>query len=670
LQKPDQTIIRCNKAGYVFHGQQPEQVHGRKCYEVLGRNAPCSQCATKIALATKQVSLVEKFLTERNIWVEDRSIPVLDEHGNVCLIVEEIRDITDRKRMEAEQARYNATLEANNEALEEYSRLAESATRAKSSFLANMSHEIRTPMTVILGYAQRLLNEEGLDKAPPHRVEAFRTIERNGRHLLMIINDILDLSKIESGKLETERIVCSPMAVLADVTSMMRVHAINKKLPLNLEYAGPVPQTINTDPTRLKQILVNLVGNAIKFTDNGEVRVVVRLLRGEGENHRLQFDIIDTGIGIAPEQLKLLFKPFTQADASTSRKFGGTGLGLAISKRLVELLGGAISVTSIRGAGSTFTFSVSTGPLTGIAMVENPSEAVCQSAERTDQVSTRPAKLNCRILIAEDTPDIQGLIKMLLEEAGANAATVDNGRDAVEAAWAAIGKGAPFDIIFMDMQMPVMDGYEATRKLRSEGYEGRIIALTAHSMRGDREKCLEAGCNDFISKPIDPDQLVEMTAMAVKSKPTEDTSKRADPMFEATPSDKDILLSQYADRPVIARMLGDFVGRIDGRVSAMRAAIAASQTDDLRRLAHQLKGTAGSFGYPSLSVAAKSLEDHAKLGHLEAAAKDFEQVATLCRAVINGWESTRPTAGNNPTPPIVYEGTGAANDTSLANKAE
>ncbi|MGA2062039.1 MAG: PAS domain S-box protein [Thermoguttaceae bacterium] len=638
LQKPDQTIIRYNKAGYVFHGLPPDEVRGRKCYEVLGRDAPCEICATKIALKTKQISLVEKFLPERNIWIEDRSIPVLDEQGKVYLIVEELRDISDRKRMEEEQARYNATLEAKNKALAEYSQMAESATRAKSAFLANMSHEIRTPMTAILGYAQHLLHEEGLEKAPPHRVEAFRTIERNGQHLLRLINDILDLTKIESGKFETERIMCSPLSILADVTSMMRVHAIGKKLPLKLEYASPIPQTINTDPTRLKQILVNLVNNAIKFTETGEVRIVVRLLKGDGENHKLCFDIIDTGIGITPDQIKLLFQHFTQADASTSRKFGGTGLGLAISKRLAELLGGDITVSSIPQTGSTFTFTISTGPLEEIKMIDNPSEAICQNAKKIEPLQAQGSLLNCRILLAEDTPDIQNLIKMLLAEAGANVTTVDNGQLAVEAAWAAHREGNAFDIILMDMQMPIMDGYEATRKIRSEGYDGQIIALTAHSMQGDREKCLEAGCGDFISKPIDPDRLIEIVAKSMNSKATEKRSEHADSMVEA-PGNEDILHSQYADRPVIARMLGEFVGRLDDRVRAMQAALGSAQTEDLRRLAHQLKGSAGSYGYPSLSAAAKALEDDARLGRPESAAKDLEHIVALCRAVLKGWNS-------------------------------
>jgi PAS domain S-box-containing protein len=663
LQKPDQTIIRCNKAGYAFHGLPPEDVQGRKCYEVLGRDAPCEICATKIALDTKQISHVEKFLPERKIWIEARSIPVLDKRGNVYLVVEELRDISDRKRMEVEQAQYNATLEANNKALAEYSQMAESATRAKSAFLANMSHEIRTPMTAILGYAQYLLNEEGLEKAPPHRVEAFRTIERNGRHLLTLINDILDLTKIESGKLETEQIMCSPMSILADVTSLMRVHAMNKKLPLKLQYVSPIPQMIKTDPTRLKQILVNLVNNAIKFTESGEVRIAVRLLKGDRENHKLSFDIIDTGIGITPEQIKLLFQHFTQADASTTRKFGGSGLGLVISKRLAELLGGDITVSSIPDTGSIFTFTVSTGPLEGIKMINNPSEAMCQHDKKVEPFQEQAPRLNCRILLAEDTPDIQNLIKMLLIEAGATVTAVDNGHLAVETAMAAHREGNAFDVILMDMQMPVMDGYAATRKMRLEGYKGRIVALTAHSMQGDREKCIEAGCDDFISKPIDPDQLIEIVAKSMNSKSLGKKPEQADSMVESPDGNEEVLYSQYADRPVIARMLGEFVGRLDERVCAMQAALGASQTEDLRRLAHQLKGTAGSYGYPSLTAAAKALEDDAKMGRLEFAAKEMECIVKLSRAVIKGWKGPADSAkdGSN-HPPIQHEDSALVND--------
>ncbi len=225
--------------------------------------------------------------------------------------------------------------------------------RAKSEFLANMSHEIRTPMTAILGYADLLLNEEGLEKAPPHWRQNLRTIKRNGEHLLELINDILDLSKIEAEKLQIEPTRCSPVQLVAEVVSLMRVQAKAKHLKLETELVGPLPETMLTDPLRLRQVLVNLVGNAIKFTDHGEVRIAVRLTDDSG-HPRLCFDVTDTGIGIDEEQVGKLFQPFNQVDNSSTRKFGGTGLGLCISKRLAEALGGSIEVRSKPGTGSTF----------------------------------------------------------------------------------------------------------------------------------------------------------------------------------------------------------------------------------------------------------------------------------------------------------------------------
>ena len=398
----------------------------------------------------------------------------------------------------------------------------EAANRSKSEFLANMSHEIRTPMTAILGYTDILLTEEGIEKAPTHYREAVETIKRNGDHLLSLINDILDLSKIEAGKIEIEQIACAPAAVLADVVSLMRVRADARGLSLKLEYAGPVPETVLTDPTRLRQILVNLIGNAIKFTETGEVRIVARLIDGDAPEPKLACEVVDTGIGMTPEQMQKLFQPFQQADASTTRKFGGTGLGLVIGKRLAELLGGDIAVSSTPGKGSTFTVSINTGPLVGVAMLDRPREAIAASASAGSRSDTpiQQILLNCRILLAEDGSDNQRLITFLLKKAGAEVTVVEDGKAALELALVALaGQGrrsgdptAPFDLILMDMQMPIMDGYEATRRLRAEGYTGPIIALTAHAMATDRQKCLDAGCDDYAIKPIELQRLLEVVA--------------------------------------------------------------------------------------------------------------------------------------------------------------
>jgi signal transduction histidine kinase/CheY-like chemotaxis protein len=402
----------------------------------------------------------------------------------------------------AERTRAEESLRVAKEA-------AESANRAKSEFLANTSHEIRTPMTAILGFADVLAAT--VDK--PEQQEAIQTIKRNSNHLLGLINDILDLSKIEAGKVQLEPLPTSPLAILGDVVSLMRVRADAKGLHLKLEYGGPIPQRIHVDPSRLRQILVNLVGNAIKFTETGQVTLTAQLLDRDTQAPTFQCQVIDTGMGISPEQLAGLFQPFQQADSSVTRKFGGTGLGLAISKRLARLLGGDITVASALGQGSVFTLTFTTGPLDGIEFVDEPTEAMATSvsAAQTPKSSVPQIRLEGRrILLAEDGPDNQRLISFILKKAGAEVVVCENGRKAMESALCTLpGYGRrfddctlPFDLVLMDMQMPVMDGYEATRQLRQRGYTAPILALTAHAMKDDRQKCLDAGCDAYLTKPI------------------------------------------------------------------------------------------------------------------------------------------------------------------------
>jgi signal transduction histidine kinase/ActR/RegA family two-component response regulator len=417
------------------------------------------------------------------------------------------------------------------------------ANRAKSEFLTNMSHELRTPLTAILGFAELLQDDDQVTSAECN--DRLETIRRNGQYLMELINDILDLSKIEAGKFEIERLNVSPARIVNDVVALLQVRADAKQLTLSAVFEGPFPATIHTDPTRLRQILINLVGNAIKFTESGTVTVTSRLLAADVENPRLSVRVADTGIGMTGEHMGKLFEPFSQADASSSRNYGGTGLGLAISRRLARLLDGEITVSSARGQGSVFCLEIAAGhpaaltdveslagltcPLTsavpppasqgqGAPRAAEPAdrhesqlESILKSADVPPDPSPKPLA-GLKVLIAEDGPDNRELVGFVLKKGGAEVAFAENGRIAVDIARAAEQQGRPFDLILMDMQMPVLDGYAATRELRAAGYQLPIIALTAHAMSDDRDKCLEAGCDDYTTKPINRNELVALVA--------------------------------------------------------------------------------------------------------------------------------------------------------------
>ena len=385
---------------------------------------------------------------------------------------------------------------------------AEAAAIAKTHFLANMSHEIRTPMTAILGQAEQLLEAGDVTQAPEERLKSLKTIKRNSILLLAIINDILDLSKIEAGGLSVERIDFYPMQVIEDVILLLRDQAREKGLELSAEFESEIPETFQGDPTRLKQILLNLIGNAIKFTRRGSVTLAVGLVARDADP-RLRFAVVDTGIGLAEAERARLFRPFEQADNSTSRRYGGTGLGLAICRRLTELMGGTLTVESELGRGSTFTLELATGPLEQARMLPHP---VLGGDEPLAALRPTPADrhaLACRILVAEDAPDNQRVIRHMLDKAGARVEIAEDGEIAVERILAAWEAGEPFDVVLMDMQMPRLDGYEATRRLRDRGYRGAIIALTAHAMEGERQRCLDAGCDDYETKPLDQERLID-----------------------------------------------------------------------------------------------------------------------------------------------------------------
>jgi PAS domain S-box-containing protein len=377
---------------------------------------------------------------------------------------------------------------------------AEAANEAKSQFLANMSHEIRTPMTAVLGFTELMIQP---DSSPEERHEYLEIVQRSGKGLLQLIDDILDLSKIEAGKVTVESVDCSPRHIVDEVLSLMCVQANEKLLQLEASCHAGVPLAIRTDPIRLRQILVNLVGNAIKFTSSGQVRIDVSL--AGGTRPMLDFAVSDTGIGISPEHQAEIFRPFSQADASLTRRFGGTGLGLAISRRLAKMLGGEITVRSELGKGSTFTLSIDAGTATQLPPVAHDEES---NLEPTPAIS----RLHGRVLLVEDTPANQHLIEAILSKAGLEVELAASGEEGCRKALRSAAEDRPFDLILLDMQMPGIDGYEAARRLRQQHWQRPIIALTAHAMAGDREKCMAAGCNDYLAKPITRHGLMETVA--------------------------------------------------------------------------------------------------------------------------------------------------------------
>ena len=471
---------------------------------------------------------------------------------------------------------------------------AESASRAKSEFLANMSHEIRTPLNAILGFADLL--RRGMESGEAERREYLETIHSSGGHLLGVINDILDLSKIEAGQLQVEQLRCCPARIIAEAVSVLRVRAREKNLSLEYHWSGPVPESIVTDPARLRQLLLNVIGNAIKFTENGGVQVVAQIIRAD--TPKLVIDVIDTGIGIPQDKLAQIFEPFCQADTSVTRRFGGTGLGLTICRRLARALGGGISVQSGVGNGSIFTIAIDAGAIGRFRLGGGPNADLIQSGSAAS--SPQPISLTGRrILVADDGDSNRRLIQIVLGRAGAEIVTASNGRQAVE-----LAAREKLDLILMDMQMPVMDGYVAARTIRETGIKTPIIALTAHAMKGDREKCLTAGCTGYITKPIDLDRLAASVSEWLSGSQAQPLAL---PGGESAP-DAPLASTLPVDDTEFREIVAEFVARFHDKLAEMNAALAGSNYAELRLLAHWLKGAGGTAGFASLTAAATRLE--------------------------------------------------------------
>ncbi len=391
---------------------------------------------------------------------------------------------------------------------------ADAANRAKSEFLANMSHEIRTPLTAILGFADLLRDEGNQTIALGQRSHAIDTITSAGQHLLTIINDVLDLSKIEADKATVELIETPLIEILREVEHLLRPKATGKGLTLEVKLSTPVYDKVLSDPTRLRQILMNLVGNAAKFTEEGFICITLGVLTSP-EKSSLIIDIEDTGQGMTYEQAQTLFHAFEQADSTVTRKHGGTGLGLTISRRLAQLMGGDVTLFRTElGKGSCFRLTLPLIPAgDSVAVNRIESRAVSTTVNRHESPSVVG-----QILLAEDGVDNQRLVSFLLKKAGATVDIAEDGQIALEMLEKAIDSNAPYDLLLTDMQMPVMDGYVLAKELRSRGVQVPIVALTAHALAEDRQKCLDAGCDDYISKPIDKHALLRVCAKWISTR--------------------------------------------------------------------------------------------------------------------------------------------------------
>lgn len=485
---------------------------------------------------------------------------------------------------------------------------AEDASRSKSEFLANMSHEIRSPLNVILGFADVLRDRAQRRSDGAQQIDAIATIRRAGHHLAQVINDILDISKIEAGRMEVEWVATGMSALFRDIESLLRPHAAGKGIDLRFSLRSAVPERILTDPTRLRQILMNLVGNAIKFTEIGEVRVDVSVDR-KGVEPILVVVVEDTGIGMSPEQASVLFQPFTQADTSVTRRFGGTGLGLTISRRLSLLLGGDVTLLhSVQGQGSGFEVRVPLRAIDDGAEIVEFSSAI--SSARAESVAV-DSLAGCRILLAEDGPDNQVLIQLLLEEAGATVALAANGRIALELATTTEPPASAFDLVLTDMQMPEMDGYTLARQLRAHGSDVPIVALTANAMSEDRLRCLDAGCSDYATKPVERAHLIETCAKwatpraARRSTP----AATASPASPASPASASRPRSILALNPILAQLARKFSACLPERAEAIVRLVDSEDLGGARALAHQLRGSAGSYGFPRITEIAGQIED-------------------------------------------------------------
>jgi PAS domain S-box-containing protein len=513
-----------------------------------------------------------------------------------------------RKQAEDELSRLNISLESRvkerTDELSQAKELADAASKAKSDFLSNMSHEIRTPLTAIIGFSEALLSS---DFEEEERKKLTATIVRNGKHLQQIINDILDLSKIEASELKTEQIVTSLFVMMAEIDSLFAVSAREKGLDFSINYHFPLPDRIMTDPTYLKQVLINLCSNAIKFTHKGHVVVNVSC---DDKFRTIRFDVIDSGIGMTAEEVQHVFNPFTQADSTTTRKYGGTGLGLSISNSLASALNGKLTCVSQEGEGSCFTLAIN-NERTDETTVINSIEDVNIQAE-IPYVDSEIKHLTGNVLLVEDNADNQQLVAMYVGKTGAHLDIAENGRQGVDMALA-----NNYDLVLMDMQMPVLDGLEAITILRRQGYTRPVVSLTANAMKSTREKCVTAGADNYLVKPIDLKQFYD-----TMNKYLTEIDETADPTVETETDDCDKSNTFYSS-PRFLAIVERFKKKLPDMVVELSDAVRTENWDLVKEKSHDLKGIGGAMGFPQITEIARQM-------NVQVNDKDYDQVTQTC----------------------------------------